>query len=306
MEPSCFTFKLSPEQGEALRGRLELEGFEFGPLAYGHFVASKGNCKVAYYQSGKAVVQGKDAREWIEFSLEPHVLGEVRLGYEEVVNPEMFAPHFGIDESGKGDFFGPLVIAGAFSDGRLSRELLALGVKDSKRIGSDRRAIDLADAIKRALAGKWAVVTIGPSRYNELFKKFGNANRMLAWGHAKVIELLCQKVPGCTRALSDQFGNPALIERELAAKDIKILLQQRTKAESDVAVAAASILARAEFIGRLHRLSQDLGIALPKGAGPPVKLAAVEILARHGVGGLQSVCKAHFKTFEECLNEGLL
>lgn len=302
MEPSSFTYKLTPQQGVTLKAQLEAEGFTFAPLAHGHFQASKGKCNVAFYLSGKLVVQGKGAREWIEFSLEPLVLGEARLGYEEVVNPEMFSPHFGIDESGKGDFFGPLVVAGAYVDAGLCRELANLGVKDSKRISSDAKAIALAKEIKRVLPGKCEVLVIGPARYNELYIQMGNLNRMLAWGHAKVIEGLCAKVPECPRALSDQFGNPRLIQRELNAKGLGIRLEQRTKAESDLAVAAASVLARAEFLQRLERLGKEVGLGLLKGASASVKDIGVEIVRRGGEKVLRSVAKAHFKTFAECLH----
>ncbi len=301
MEPASFTFKLDPLQGAALKARLEEEGFTFAPLAHGHFSAAKGKCKVAYYLSGKLVVQGKAAREWIEFSLEPFILGEARLGYEEVLDPDMFSPHFGIDESGKGDFFGPLVVAGAYVDADLCRELAAMGVKDSKRITSDPKAITLAAQIKRVLTGRFEILAIGPARYNELYSRFGNLNRMLAWAHAKVIELLCAKVPDCPRALSDQFGNPALIQRELQAKHLGIRLDQRTKAESDLAVAAASILARAEFLQRLDRLGTEVGISLPKGASSAVKAVGIEVASRGGADVLRTVAKAHFKTFDECL-----
>ncbi|GAB4247876.1 MAG: ribonuclease HIII [Candidatus Methylacidiphilales bacterium] len=304
MEPSSFTYKLTPHQGVTLKAQLEAEGFTFAPLAHGHFQATKGKCKVAFYLSGKLVVQGKGAREWIEFSLEPLVLGEARLGYEEVVDPEMFSPHFGIDESGKGDFFGPLVVAGAYVDAELCRELAALGVKDSKRIGSDPKAIALSAEIQRVLRGKCEVLVIGPARYNELYGRFGNLNRMLAWAHAKVIELLCAKMPDCPRALSDQFANPALIQRELNAKGLGIQLDQRIKAESDLAVAAASVLARAEFLQRLDRLGTEAGVRLRKGASASVKAIGVEIVRRGGQDALRAVAKAHFKTFAECIEEG--
>ncbi|MFQ3670820.1 MAG: ribonuclease HIII [Verrucomicrobiia bacterium] len=301
MEPATFTFKIDPKQGEVLKARLDHEGFQFAPLAHGHFSASKAQCKVAYYLSGKLVVQGKGAREWIEFTLEPHILGQARLGYEHLLNPEMFSPHFGIDESGKGDFFGPLVIAGAYVDPDLCHQLAALGVKDSKAISSDARALQLATDIKRLLANKFEILPIGPTRYNELYAKFGNLNRMLAWAHAKVIELLARKIPSCPRALSDQFANPSLIERELKKKGLGLILEQRTKAESDLAVAAASILARAEFLQRLQRLGTDIGIPLPKGASAAVKATGTQIASRGGADLLQSVAKAHFKTFAECL-----
>jgi ribonuclease HIII len=297
--PGSFTFNISEEQGRVLKSRLAEDGFEFAELAHGHFLASRRKCKVAYYKSGKLVVQGKDGPEWIEFSLEPFVLGEAKLGYDEVHDPAMFEPHFGVDESGKGDFFGPLVVAGAYVDRDLAYRLLDLGVKDSKKITSDRKAKELAGEIRKVLAGRCEVLAIGPERYNEMYGSFGNLNRMLAWAHGRIIELMKVRVPTCPRALSDQFANPRLIERELEKKGIAIHLDQRTKAESDVAVAAASILARAGFLERLERLGKPLELVLAKGASSLVKEQAVEIVQKHGVESLAKVAKKHFKTFNE-------
>lgn len=253
------------------------------------------------YQSGKLLVQGKGAKEFVEFTLEPQVLGEAKLGYDEVHNPEMFEPHLGIDESGKGDFFGPLVIAGAYVDRVTARTLLSLGVKDSKLITSDKKACDMADEIKKILGARWNVVAINPLKYNELYSKFRNLNRLLAWGHATVIENLLEIVPGCPRALSDQFANPALIKNALKELGRGIELQQRTKAESDIAVAAASILARAEFIRRLDKLGEGVKTKLPKGASAQVKAVGRKLGAELGADGLRAVSKAHFKTFNEVL-----
>lgn len=104
------------------------------------FSAQKGKLSVAVYEKGpKVVIQGKEAEDFVKYELEPKVTGEARLGYEEVLQPAMFEPHLGVDESGKGDFFGPLVVAGVFVDSPIAKQLLALGVVDSKRISSDRR-----------------------------------------------------------------------------------------------------------------------------------------------------------------------
>lgn len=299
MAESSFTYQLSEKQGEDLRACLKGLGFEFFDLNHGHFGARQGRCSVNYYKSGKVVIQGRDARQFIEFSFEPMVLREARLGYEKELNPEMYAPHFGIDESGKGDFFGPLVIAGAYVDEKLAETLLEIGVKDSKKISSDKKALELAEQIRKVLGFRQEVLLIGPRRYNELYLQFGNLNRLLAWGHAKVIELMHQRVPSCPRALSDQFAHPSLIQRELKAKKIEIVLEQRTKAESDVAVAAASILARAGFLRKLNDLGAPHGLKLLKGCGSLVVQQGRELYQKAGADGLREVAKAHFKTFGE-------
>jgi ribonuclease HIII len=306
-EPSSFTFKISPAQAEKLRAILEEKGFTFREVPYTLFGAQKLKLSINAYASGKLLVQGKGAKEFVEFIIEPEIVGEARLGYDEIHNPEMFQPHLGIDESGKGDFFGPLVIAGVFVDGNLPRQLLDLGVKDSKQITSDQKALDLADAIKDLVTlDRCNVVVISPEKYNDLYVKFANLNRLLAWGHATVIENLLTRWPKCPRALSDKFAHETLIQRALKERGKQILLQQRTKAESDIAVAAASILARAGFLQRLKYLGEKVGITLPKGASAQVKAVAREIVKKSGPDTLKSVCKFHFKTYREVIDGDLL
>lgn len=203
----------------------------------------------------------------------------------------------GIDESGKGDYFGPLVIAAVFVDATTQGELALMQVRDSKKI-SDGRILEMAPDIKTICPH--SVIAIGPHKYNELYAKIRNLNRLLAWGHAKALENLLERV-SCERAISDQFGDERLILNALQDKGRKIVLEQRTKAESDTAVAAASILARAEFLLRLKRLSDEVGTSLPKGASTTVELAARMIIKKHGRERLDSVAKLHFKTTQAVL-----
>jgi len=306
-DPASFTYKIDSAQAKKLRAILEEKGFTFRDVPYTLFGAQKQKLTVNAYASGKLLVQGKGAKEFVEFTIEPEIIGEAKLGYDELHNPEMFQPHLGIDESGKGDFFGPLVIAGVFVDGDLPRKLLDLGVKDSKQISSDQKALDLADAIKDLVTlDRCNVVVISPEKYNELYVKFRNLNALLAWGHATVIENLLTRWPKCPRALSDKFGHETLIQRALKAHGKLILLQQRTKAESDIAVAAASILARAAFLTRLKFLGERVGVTLPKGASAQVKAAAKELVKKSGADALKSVCKFHFKTYREVIDGDLL
>jgi ribonuclease HIII len=140
---------------------------------------------------------------------------------------------------------------------------------------------------------------IAPERYNQLYTKFGNLNRLLAWGHARVIENLLAARPDCPRALSDQFANPSLIKKALLEKGRAIQLDQRTKAESDLAVAAASILAREKFIDWLQNTGRKLGKILPRGASGVVKDVAFDLVKIHGTEILGQVAKTHFKTAGE-------
>src|SRR5439155_24428440 len=195
---NSYTHPLSLGQVTKLRALLEKLGFELSPKEYTLLFAQKNKLSVAVYEKGpKVLVQGRDVEEFVQFELEPKILGEAWLGYEEVHSTEMFETHFGVDESGKGDFFGPLVIAGVFVARETVRQLLDLGVQDSKRIGSDARIHALAKEIRRIARGGTDLVAIGPARYNEILKKFGNIKRMLGWGHTSVIKYLITRKTNC-------------------------------------------------------------------------------------------------------------
>jgi ribonuclease HIII len=297
MALTSFTSPLTPAQAATLKEVLERQGFDFEAKQYALYSARKGKLNVTVYEKGpKVLVQGKDTPDFITFTLEPEVLGEAKLGYEEVADPEMYQPHFGIDESGKGDFFGPLVIAGVYTDGEVARRLQEVGIMDSKRIGSAARIRQLAGIIRGIPGCVSEVVAIGPEKYNEMHHSFGNLNRLLAWGHARVIELLAERRPNCPRALSDQFARPEVLQRALKQKGITLQLDQRTKGESDIAVAAASILARERFVDWMDKTSKAGGVKLPLGASAAVTEAGKEVVRLHGREALGKVAKLHFRT----------
>ncbi len=297
---NSYTHTLTRDQASTLRTLLAESGFQFSPKQYTLFFARKNSLSVTVYEKGpKVLVQGKGVEEFVQFELEPKILGEAKLGYEEVHSPEMFEPHFGVDESGKGDFFGPLVVAGVYVDRGIARKLVDAGVQDSKRIGSDARIRALAETIRKRTAGLIETVLIGPERYNELYQKFGNLNKLLGWGHARVIENLLAKKSDCPRALSDQFADPRVIEQSLLRHGRKIDIEQRTKAESDIAVAAASILAREAFINWLERRGKELGLRLERGVSANVKEAAKKLVEMEGPQVLRGLAKVHFRTAHE-------
>lgn len=302
MAQNSFTFKLTDEQQQKLIGLLSAPGYLPVEVPHTQIAVDEGTCRINLYNSGKCLIQGKGAEDWVTFKLEPEILGEARLGYEALHDPESVEPHMGIDESGKGDFFGPLVIASVYTDAKTVDVLKELGARDSKKISSDRVALQLASDIRKKLAGKFAIVTIGPEAYNRMYAKIGNVNRLLAWGHARAIENLLEKVPDCPRALSDKFGPTARIENALMKNGRKIKMDQRTKAESDPAVAAASILARAGFLHALRNMEKTFGIeTVPKGCSNKVKQTAAELIADKGPGILLKTCKTHFRTTDEVL-----
>lgn len=295
---SSHTYPLTAAQADLLERRLRDGTFELHDVPYARVGARKPGLSVTVYTKGpKVVVQGKESADFITFILEPEILGEARLGYEEETDPDAYAPHIGVDESGKGDFFGPLVVAAVYVDAPIARALGALGVMDSKQLSSDKRARQLAEGILAVPGLESDVLVLTPAKYNPLHAKMKNLNRLLAWGHARVIENLLERRPDCPRALSDQFAaNTRVLQSAMMERGRRIRLDQRTKAESDLAVAAASILARTRFIDWLDRCSERCGVKLPKGAGPPVIAAGREFLRVHGPDRLPDVAKMHFKT----------
>ncbi len=199
--------------------------------------------------------------------------------------------HIGTDESGKGDYFGPLVVAGVFVPEDQEKVLQELGVKDSKAF-SDSRVQEYAAILKRGY--KHSLVVIGPEKYNELYTKLRNLNRILAWAHSRAIENILEEVR-CSLAITDQFGDKAYVLNALMRKGKNIELIQKPRGEEDLAVAAASILARAEFLRRLYFLSQEVGVDLPKGSSPRAEEAGVKLVRLRGEQILNKVAKRHFK-----------
>lgn len=221
------------------------------------------------------------------------------------LHEEIPFPHIGTDESGKGDYFGPMVVAGVWLDESAAARLEAAGVRDSKVL-SDNRCQDLATEIRIVCNGKSVEVEMPPERYNELYDQFRkegkNLNHLLAWGHARAIESLLEKNP-CSHAVADQFGNERFILSKLMEKGKKLQLIQTPKAERYTAVASASILARDRFLSRMEKLSQEYGIVLPKGASDRVIQPALDIIKERGGDELKKIAKLHHKTTQKILKK---
>jgi ribonuclease HIII len=207
----------------------------------------------------------------------------------------------GVDESGKGDYFGPLVIAGVCIIPEDEPSLIRVGVRDSK-LTSDRQTALIAEKIKSQIGEKRLdIIYISPERYNDLYSRMRNLNRLLAWGHARVLENLLEKSP-CTVAVCDQFGDESYIKTALMERGRAVTLIQTPRAEQDLAVAAASILARDTFLKKLAELSDTYCMSFPKGASAVIG-AAREFVRRRGPSELRKVAKIHFKTTETVLGE---
>lgn len=254
--------------------------------------------------SGRVSVKGAKASEFIE-QYRP-ILDKTATpepgSPEEELFPDLPIPTaggwIGVDESGKGDVFGPLVIAAVFIQPPLADQLIRLGVRDSKTLSST--AITRLSAEIQRLCPDHMILVVEPAKYNALYQELQNLNRLLAQKHAEAISKLATTTQAA-RALSDQFGDERLIREALQAQGCAITIEQRPHAEDDVAVAAASILARATFVAWLDQAKQRLGFPLPPGVAPVTVEAGRQIIAHHGRLGLAQYAKLHFRTVREML-----
>jgi ribonuclease HIII len=276
----------SPEKGEySFQADLSAGGEKVKLLVY---FGAKGV---------KTVLQGNKTSDLYKKS-EELLFGEKLFQPEdvEITEPDEY---IGTDESGKGDYFGPLVIAGMLVNRKLSLELKKIGVKDSKLL-TESTINGLAEEIKLKAENNCSIVFISPARYNALYEKFGNLNRLLAWGHARVIENLLEKHDAAA-AISDKFGDESLIKNSLLEKGKKINLYQYHRAERYTAVAAASILARYELNKWFVHNGKKLEMKLPKGASDQVDKAAAMFVKKYGSSMLSEIAKIHFKTTKKFL-----
>jgi ribonuclease HIII len=299
---STYSAKLDDAQMEKLRTILSGRGWEAFDVAYARYAFRGRDCNVTAYESGKLVVAGKGTEEFVTMTLEPDVTMVAKLGYDEVLHPDWFELHAGLDESGKGDLFGPVVAATVIADKTAIEGWIKAGVKDSKKI-AESQIIKLDKLIRETHGVAVATCLCGMPKYNLIMlRPYANLNKLLAWQHATALvqALSRKKAP---RGLLDQFTKQPLVQKELKKMGVTDFdLQMRTKAEEDPVVAAASVVARAEYVRQMHALSREFGGTLQKGAGPLAKAQAAEIVERLGARSLGTFAKLHFRTSYEVVS----
>lgn len=294
---NSFVTKIDLTLAGKLKEDLLDQGFELSTPPYTLFSAKKQGVSCTLYTSGKLMVQGKGKEEFIAFYLEPEILKNLSFTHP---HAELdLTPRIGIDEAGKGDFFGPLCVAGVYADSAGVEKLRELGVRDSKTM-QDKIILALASKIRSNFPH--SIIRINPLKYNELYEKFKNLNHLLAWGHATAIEELVQNT-GCRKVIIDQFASEHVVENALKRKALEVELTQRHRGEEDLVVAAASILARAAFVDGIDQLGRMIETTLPKGASSIVVKAGKKIVAQHGQDILKKLGKLHFKTLNDILND---
>jgi ribonuclease HIII len=305
---------------EALCQERDLEILEQRDIPYGRqFKIQSGTAaaqlNVYFGKKGLTLVsQGADnaakaAIEELAAVLKGGKGSERKVTKEEKEYPEVaFAydePWIGTDESGKGDYFGGLVTAGVIVDPEAIPLLRSLGVDDSKKI-TDSKIASMAAEIRKICFGKYKVLSLLPSKYNDLYERMKgegkNLNSLLAWAHVSVLENLLE-VQMVKLAIADKFADETYMNDRLKKLGRTIQLIQVPKAEQNIAVAAASILARDAFLRWHQEAKEQYGVTFPKGVSSEVVRAGREYVQSYGVQSLRNVAKVHFKTTSEVLAE---
>jgi len=293
---STYTAKLDDSQMAKLKVVLAKKGWEPFEVAYARFAYKGNDCNVTAYESGKVVVAGKGTEEFVTMTLEPEITLAVKLGYDELNHPDWFEAHAGLDESGKGDFFGPVIAATVIAQPTMIQAWRKAGVQDSKKI-SEAQILKLDEIIRTTHGAVVKTCYCSMPKYNELMARpRANMNSLLAWLHGTaLLQALAERtVPW---GLLDQFTKQPLVQRELTRKGLTgFELKMRTKAEEDPVVAAASVVARAAYVREMHKLSLRFGEKLQKGASSKVNVQAGELIARFGAKALGDFAKLHFRT----------
>ena len=281
------TIKITKQEAEAVKEYFTSLKAEFDVVQYSVWRAKTPKIQAVYYTSGKLLLQGAcvdDVSAEISKILNKDTVQKAEISFDEA--------YIGTDESGKGDYFGPLVVAGVRVTPETAKMFADLGVKDSKKL-NDKTIEQLAVQIKNN--APHSVVVIMPKKYNEIYANCRNLNKLLAWGHARAIENILENSP-CKFALSDKFGDESLIKNALMKNGKEIQLEQRVRGEADVAVAAASIIARAVFVRKMRELEETYNMTFPKGASAEVINQAKNFCEKYSKDELKNVAKLHFKT----------
>ncbi|MBD3287684.1 ribonuclease HIII [candidate division KSB1 bacterium] len=285
MTSNVFSTPMDAGREPVIKEFLNKRGFEFTTVNHAFWKAQHAGISIIFYKSGKLVIQGKGA---VDFAHEFLEIPDQNQGLEHITNINAW---IGADEAGKGDFFGPLVVAAVHITKKDVRELVMLQVQDSKRM-TDKKITQIAEKIRQKF--DYALKIIEPGEYNRIYPQYNNLNKLLARAHGEVISRLLKKHTS-DAVLIDKFADESLIENELRSKT-RTKLVQIERAEINPAVAAAAILARSSFVEVLTRISQKYNIVLPKGASEQVVSSGKEFVRAHGKSKLENVAKLHFKT----------
>ena len=289
---------------DEFRTRLGALGFSFENRPHQVFLARGDGIVVNLYESGRVVLGGAAERH----APVTAILEQLGVRFTQRATPRLPPLDFhgtrvGMDEVGKGDYFGPLVVCAALTTEPQAAELLGIGVRDSKMLG-DTTISNLAVKIRRILlAEQIRIIRLQPVRYNLLFERMRNVNRVLGWAHATSLEGVLAFREPCNLAIADQFGDESYIEDSLKKRGKKVRLIQIPKAEREIAVATASVLARDDLLRARLAMREEYGEDFPLGASN-VEEFAKRLVGRLGTGALVATAKVHFTTTGRVLGTG--
>lgn len=290
--------RVTREQGERLYRELGRGSFQFRPVDHAFWGAQGEDVSVVWYRSGKVVVQGKGLDVFV--GRHGALLGEPAPSVASRAAPRDLptgtGPVAGSDESGKGDYFGPLAVAAVLVKPGQEEVLRRLDVMDSKLVG-DTRIRACQGALERELVT--AVRVLSPELYNAEWEKVRNVNVLLGRLHAEVLNEVLAGVsdPSGCRIVVDRFGEGMHVTKHLTPEAKRASFTIVPRGEREPAVAAASFLARAAFLEGFEPLRADAGGALPYGASDPRIVPIARGLFREGgLPWLRKFAKLHFKT----------
>lgn len=283
---------VTPETATRIRRRLEEDGFRIGKAPYSDFEAVGNDVRVTFYpKRGKLLIQGAGT-EGLLARLADLLPAADEEGPEEARIAE---PTIGSDEAGKGDYFGPLVVAACLVTPDDLKALAEAGIRDSKEMKAEGRLERAAAFLEKRVPHE--VVEWEPERYGRLHERWKNVNRLLGIAHAEAIGRLLERA-GARRVVVDRFGGERYVLDELGGRARGIEVVQVPRAEANPAVAAASVLARARYLEALGRLSEECGVDLIPGASAEVEERARKVFRVGGMDLLRKVAKVHFRTTE--------
>jgi len=294
MVQNTVTIQLDEIQKENAEDVLKAYGWkeEYVNNPYAKFrMKSPQSSNVVLYTSGKLVFQGSE-----EFT---NIITAIKNNRED--DSDVIA-HLGVDEVGKGDYFGPLVVVACFLDEEFLEKISSIGIGDSKKF-SDTKITEMYNLVKDHPYFYTSI--IHPKEYNQLYKESKNASILLARQHSKVIEMglgdLKSKNIECSRVIIDQFSSKkARILNELGSYGKEIELIQFHKGESDMAVACASVMARGIFLEEMEKMRKKYNFNFPKGASDVIDKAQ-DFVKKFGIDELGNVAKVSFKTTAKVL-----
>ena len=271
-------------------------------IPYVVFQAQEEDTVITMYESGKVMFQGKsadiDASHWgIEIEEKKQAKEDTRKKYDKYYHSNSI----GSDEVGTGDYFGPIVVTATYVTKDDIDFLEELGVMDSKKI-SDDKIRDIAPKIAKKI--KYKSIILKNEEYNEKYGTNFNLNKIKSIMHNTVLYQLANEVKKYDYIIVDQFAYEESYYNYLKGIDkIQKGITFITKAEDkNMAVACGAIISRYLFLKEFDKLSDEVHVPLPKGAGADVDKIGEELVEKYGEEILNKVAKKNFKNTDRILH----